>query len=1038
MTSEACKPQPATASSRIVTFTSSSGTGVQIDYVAGAGAMRSVAESTIVHGKFFRTVDKDDHDPISVAVQLIPRAQTTSVSRRVPTYDRAGLRDPRKLMEVQRGLGQIRPLPADVELTSRCHDLDEQVLGVLQRCCPRSCEKAPRKPWLSDAMFQLVMNKSNGMARARALGRNIAKEKTRTILYALVQRHNPNFNYGSPDGTQPPQIARLCLLRQECETQLMRDGKVCRDAVASDFAAYVKVNEDRLVAAALTGVNVDTFAATKFFRPRTVMPKVLPAANDGTPAGTSRQAAMNIKHYLAELMGGVCDTFADHLGQDRMLQLRFSSELAAVTKDEHAVVGMVDLTRSFAHMKPYKGFGPATVPSELLKHLATYMARLYDSLAVGATLAMSPTLQWRGADVAMIVKRPGASGAVLKNLREIFLPDGVGKAVTGELRARTAGYIGSAVVKSQCGGGLNGKGYDVVHLVLRALCNSAIKAGLCAVAFFTDVQNAFATMCRRHSLELPETEVEVVPWLQLLGLTDDELRDVMAEAARTSEWGETPLHLYHLAAAFHRSLWAAADHDTGVMLPTKGFQAGVPYADIISIIGLSRITRKVATRLRAEGIVRRLPMEGASVFFGVANDGRTDVEVTEQCIVDDVVQPIAVSAEHLENVLSRAAAIVCDAYRCHGLALNFAPTKTAAVVTYAGPGCKDVKERIKTRGYVQVSTHGGTVQLPLVEQYKHVGVQFASGMTLGPDIVRRAAIIKTSAKPLYRKVLTNSRLEVSTRLQLALALTLSKVDHAMGVWTKVSARDFRRFHSAVMYVYRAICGKPRYAKISGATDADVIAEVGAIAPRFLVMIARIMLYARILKACYWPALLAIYHDRDGKESWITVVREDLEWFANASAKLEEFRGVELSGWTNFLMAEGVAAGRLFRFIAVEQTQVVVHQARTAAAIANPGLMGAQMQGQLFGTYVCAVCGAVFAEYQPYAVHLARAHDRRRVARKYALEGNQCTSCLQIFSTRARLIDHLSEKNPICAMTAAWHLQPLTDAEVEALDERGTR
>jgi hypothetical protein len=68
---------------------------------------------------------------------------------------------------------------------------------------------------------------------------------------------------------------------------------------------------------------------------------------------------------------------------------------------------------------------------------------------------------------------------------------------------------------------------------------------------------------------------------------------------------------------------------------------------------------------------------------------------------------------------------------------------------------------------------GVSKRLPLVERYKHVGVVYTAGMGLGPDVVRRAAIVRTSAKPLYRKLLANSRIEVATRLNLALAMILS-------------------------------------------------------------------------------------------------------------------------------------------------------------------------------------------------------------------------------------------------------------------------
>ena len=171
------------------------------------------------------------------------------------------------------------------------------------------------------------------------------------------------------------------------------------------------------------------------------------------------------------------------------------------------------------------------------------VTRLYDAVSVEATLGLSPPLQWRGADVTMIVKRPGASGAVLADLREIFLAETIGKAVTAELRARTAPSVSQAVVESQCGAGFNGRGSDVAHLTLRALTRSATANGLCAVAFFTDVRNAFATMCRRHSLELPECETDVARRLRALNLDDASIREVIEEGmpllelVRAGGWG---------------------------------------------------------------------------------------------------------------------------------------------------------------------------------------------------------------------------------------------------------------------------------------------------------------------------------------------------------------------------------------------------------------------------------------------------------------------------------------------------------------------
>ena len=193
-----------------------------------------------------------------------------------------------------------------------------------------------------------------------------------------------------------------------------------------------------------------------------------------------------------------------------------------------------------------------------------------------------------------------------------------------------------------------------------------------------------------------------------------------------------------------------------------------------------------------------------------------------------------------------------------------------------------------------------------------------------------------------------------------------------------------------------------------------------------------MLYSRILRARYWPALVALRVEYQNKGSWLATVHADLEWFASVSPKLVELRGSPLSAWTAMLVNDGPSVRELLGEIAVLQTQVAVQAARDA--VADPGGLAASAQHALFGKFQCNACQLVFHEYQPYAAHMANAHGTKRMARKYAREGNQCTTCMQIFSNRARLVDHLAEKNPVCMMTAAWHLQPLTAEEAQLLDD----
>ena len=200
---------------------------MQIDYAGGAGKVQSVGNTVQVHRGFVKTIDKVDHDPVSVMVLLSPKARATCVSRRAPTYDRAALREPERLCALGMELSKIWLRPATVEATSRCDDLDTQVLQALQKCCPRKPKARERKPWLTDMTYQLLVGKANLVARVRNYGRYIGNEKRRMCLNAILQCWNPTFDYGRPHGTVPVVLSCLFRDRQKLEVALIKMDKQC-------------------------------------------------------------------------------------------------------------------------------------------------------------------------------------------------------------------------------------------------------------------------------------------------------------------------------------------------------------------------------------------------------------------------------------------------------------------------------------------------------------------------------------------------------------------------------------------------------------------------------------------------------------------------------------------------------------------------------------------------------------------------------------------------------------------------------------------
>merc|ERR1711884_210723 len=85
------------------------------------------------------------------------------------------------------------------------------------------------------------------------------------------------------------------------------------------------------------------------------------------------------------------------------------------------------------------------------------------------------------------------------------------------------------------------------------------------------------------------------------------------------------------------------------------------------------------------------------------------------------------------------------------------------------------------------------------------------------------------------------------------------------------------------------------------------------------------------------------------------------------------------------------------------------------------------------TYHCYECGRSFRTKQALAVHAFNKHGQRRnIRRKVA--GGMCCSCLMQFHTRIRLLNHLTEKSPICHEYYMSALPDLPEHELASLDE----
>ena len=202
----------------------------------------------------------------------------------------------------------------------------------------------------------------------------------------------------------------------------------------------------------------------------------------------------------------------------------------------------------------------------------------------------------------------------------------------------------------------------------------------------------------------------------------------------------------------------------------------------------------------------------------------------------------------------------------------------------------------------------------------------------------------------------------------------------------------------------------------------MLAELGLMAPRFSIAMARISLLTKIAKKKYTEAICAVYYARHNKASWMAAVKDDLAWVANADNRLTEMRNADMAQWIRLFLTHWTATSRLLKDVFTKAT-VTFAQANTKQRVMT-------LQ---WNSHCCHICQEFFDTRQAKAVHLARKHKALRLARQYT-GGKQCVTCLQQFAQRSRLPGHYSEKSNICSLNLLLHCAPLDEAKVKELDE----
>jgi len=237
----------------------------------------------------------------------------------------------------------------------------------------------------------------------------------------------------------------------------------------------------------------------------------------------------------------------------------------------------------------------------------------------------------------------------------------------------------------------------------------------------------------------------------------------------------------------------------------------------------------------------------------------------------------------------------------------------------------------------------------------------------------------------------------------------------------------RKLNAVYARVLRRVFGAPRHDSTKGPTDLVVRVAVGMPSLDCLLVVRRLHYVARLVKhrpSQLWALLQQRVSDRP--LPWVAQLRDDFMVFFKCSAAVRSelpvpIGDLALHRWFNFVNDEPLKWGELVRNVFFYESVLDRHVTPHAPVRA-------------ILTHKCDVCDLYFSTRKGLDQHKRRKHGVLSDMRFFARTDGVCLACKTVFSTRLRLLAHLTDRRrDYCRGYILANSSPLHASEVQALD-----
>jgi len=670
----------------------------------------------------------------------------------------------------------------------------------------------------------------------------------------------------------------------------------------------------------------------------------------------------------------------------------------------------------FSRLKAGKAFGIDSLPPELYKLFPEKLAAFVGPLFRSAFSRCSEPLQFKGGVIMDLLKSAGFHLECSAS-RGILLSNVLSKGYRKVVRSRLVPYLNDFVLDTMCGSVLH-RGTDFASHILNSVLDLAKFHKRSVVCLFVDVVAAFDSVLHSFIVDLELSDESILYLMGRLNLPSDCFTDLCLHLREASalKQASVPDHLHNVVSDILQDNWFMFDHNPHPCTITRSTKQGDPLADILFNFFAARVFKIIRTALHNAGIGSQVPATN-TVLFGPQGS----CDIVDDSYVDDAVYfHVYDDNDTTIPCIRTMVSVVCKTLYSHALMPNFKKGKSEISLCIRGAGAKAARHLV-------FNTHESLIACPVyknhsvhvnvVHAYKHLG-NYASCAKNDIQPARfRVSEAMSSFVPLSKHVLPSSTIARNTRVLLASSLIFSRLYFNTCVWSSTARNVIDIFHVFHMKVLRSLHNFDHKRPVS---DNFLIDFYKIPSPSLFLRQSRLIYLARFIKHAPKPLVSAVAALANCKDSWYSLIFEDLKWIISVDSQLNRFSINDFNS-QDFL---SILTGPKWREIVVECINHAQHSRSLESVV--PAAHACDIP--------CPHCDKTFS-FRQLPGHLHRAHSYIHPARNYAAEDGICRACLKVFHCRPRLIHHLRGSSPKCFIVYQKYFDTLPPHRVQQLDEQ---